>query len=117
MTDQRGYTDEHAKSGGETPSIECWPNQYADRDYKIVIAVPEYTSICPKTGLPDFAEIGITYVPDQLCVELKSLKYYFLAYRNMGIFFENVANKILDDLIDDDYTTGWRVYTNTNGAE
>jgi 7-cyano-7-deazaguanine reductase len=83
----------------KTPSIETWENQYPDRDYIISISIPEFTCICPKTGLPDFANIVIRYVPDERCVELKSLKYYELFYRDVGIFHENVVNKLLDDFL------------------
>ncbi|MFA6320484.1 MAG: preQ(1) synthase [Candidatus Omnitrophota bacterium] len=83
----------------KTPVIETWKNQYPDRDYVITIDIPEFTCICPKTGLPDFATIVIRYIPDILCVELKSLKYYTIFYRNIGIFNENVINKMLDDLV------------------
>ena len=93
------YTEHHAKSGlnADLPAIECWPNQFPG--YDITIAMPEFTSICPKTGLPDFGEIRITYVPDERCIELKSLKYYFIEFRNRGIFYEAVTNQILDDLV------------------
>jgi 7-cyano-7-deazaguanine reductase len=96
----RDYTEEHAKSGIATPlpSIECWENQYPGYDIEIVI--PEYTAICPKTGLPDFGTIYVNYVPDQLCLELKSLKEYINAYRNLGIFYENAVNRILKDLVE-----------------
>jgi 7-cyano-7-deazaguanine reductase len=96
----RNYTEEHAKSGIDTPlpSIECWENQFPD--YEIEIAIPEYTAICPKTGLPDFGTIYINYVPDQSCLELKSLKEYINAYRNLGIFYENAVNRILKDLVE-----------------
>ncbi len=96
MTD---YTEEHARSGTDAslPAIECWPNQYPD--YEITITSPEFTCICPKTGLPDFGTISIRYVPDKLCIELKSLKGYLLAYRDVGIFNENVVNRILRDLV------------------
>lgn len=83
----------------KTPAIEAWKNQYPDRDYCIKIDVPEFTCICPKTGLPDFANITIRYIPDRLCVELKSLKIYTIFYRDMGIFNEHVVNKILDDIV------------------
>ncbi|MDD5427654.1 MAG: preQ(1) synthase [Candidatus Omnitrophica bacterium] len=83
----------------KTPVVETWKNQYPDRDYVITIDIPEFTCICPKTGLPDFATITIRYIPGLLCVELKSLKYYTIFYRNVGIFNENVINKILDDLV------------------
>ena len=82
-----------------TPAIETWKNQYPDRDYEIRIDIPEFTCICPKTGLPDFANITVRYIPDELCLELKSLKYYEIFYRNVGIFHENVVNKFLDDLV------------------
>ena len=79
--------------------LETFPNPRADRDYEIAILCPEFTSVCPITGLPDFGEIRITYVPDQQCIELKSLKYYMLEFRNRGIFYEAVTNQILDDLV------------------
>ncbi len=95
-----GYTKTHARRGADTklPAIQCWDNQYK-RDYLIRISLPEFTSVCPKTGLPDFATITIEYIPNKLCLELKSLKYYLLEYRDMGIFMENTANKILDDVV------------------
>jgi 7-cyano-7-deazaguanine reductase len=99
VTTTTGYDENHAKSQGETPAIDVWPNQYRDRSYTIRITIPEFTSMCPKTGQPDFATITIVYEPDALCVELKSLKLYMQAYRNMGIFFENVANKILNEFV------------------
>jgi 7-cyano-7-deazaguanine reductase len=80
-------------------TLEAFPNPQPGRDYEIAIRCPEFTSVCPKTGLPDFGEIRITYVPDQLCIELKSLKYYLIGFRNKGIFYENVTNQILDDLV------------------
>ncbi|MEI6246040.1 MAG: preQ(1) synthase [Acidobacteriota bacterium] len=80
-------------------TLETFPNPRPERDFSIEIRCPEFTSMCPKTGLPDFGEIIITYVPDQTCIELKSLKYYMLAYRNQGIFYEAATNKILDDLV------------------
>jgi 7-cyano-7-deazaguanine reductase len=95
----RSYTEEHAKSGIDVPlpPIECWENQYPG--YEIEIVIPEYTAICPKTGLPDFGTLFISYVPDELCLELKSLKEYINAYRNIGIFYENAVNRILRDLV------------------
>ena len=81
------------------PVLETFPNPRPDRDYEIAIACPEFTSLCPKTGLPDFGEIRITYVPDALCLELKALKYYIIGFRNRGIFYEHVTNEILDDLV------------------
>jgi len=79
--------------------IEIFPNPAPDRDYEIGIAAPEFTSVCPMTGLPDFGEIRITYVPEAHCLELKALKYYLLEYRNRGIFYEAATNQILDDLV------------------
>ena len=79
--------------------IDTFPNPRSERNYEIAIHCPEFTSICPKTGLPDFGEIRITYVPNQLCVELKALKYYLIEYRNLGIFYEAATNQILDDLV------------------
>jgi 7-cyano-7-deazaguanine reductase len=80
-------------------SLETFPNPRPERDYEIAINCPEFTSVCPKTGLPDFGEIRITYVPDRHCIELKSLKYYMIGFRNRGIFYEHVTNEILDDLV------------------
>jgi len=80
------------------PKIDIWKNLYPDKDYVVKIEIPEFTSICPHTGLPDFATIVVRYIPDKLCVELKSLKYYTIAYRDIGIYNENVVNKMLDDL-------------------
>jgi 7-cyano-7-deazaguanine reductase len=95
---KRQYTPQHAASGVSIalPQIETWENNY--RGYEITITIPEYTSICPRTHLPDFGTITIHYLPEKLCVELKSLKYYILAYRNLGIFYENAVNRILDDV-------------------
>jgi 7-cyano-7-deazaguanine reductase len=79
--------------------LETFPNPSPARDYEIAIRCPEFSSVCPKTGLPDFGEIRITYVPDELCLELKALKYYMVDFRNRGIFYEAVTNQILDDLV------------------
>ncbi len=79
--------------------LETFDNQYPDRDYLITHVQPEFTSVCPKTGNPDFGKITIEYIPDKKCVELKSLKYYFNSFRNDGIFYESVVNFILDDLV------------------
>lgn len=79
--------------------LETFENQYPDREYTITHVNPEFTSVCPKTGLPDFATITVNYIPDKLCVELKSLKYYYLEFRNKGIFFEESTNQMLDDLV------------------
>ena len=94
-----GYTNEHAAAGvrASLTSIECWPNQYPG--YVITIDDPEFTSMCPKTGLPDFGTISLRYMPLKTCVELKSLKYYMNAYRSLGIFQENVVNRILQDIV------------------
>jgi len=83
----------------KTPAVDTWKNQYPERDYVVQIDIPEFTCICPKTGLPDFATIVIRYVPDRQCVELKSLKYYTIFYRDVGIFNEHVVNRMLDDLV------------------
>ena len=93
------YTDQHAKAGIDTPlpKLECFKNQF--RNYEITISIPEYTSICPRSGLPDFGTITIHYIPNQWCVELKSFKMYILAYRNVGIFYENAVNRILRDFV------------------
>jgi 7-cyano-7-deazaguanine reductase len=80
-------------------ALETFPNPTPGRDYQIAIRCPEFTSVCPMTGLPDFGEIRIAYVPDQRCLELKSLKYYLLDFRNKGIFYEAATNQILDDLV------------------
>lgn len=81
------------------PPLETFPNPRPGRDFEIAIACPEFTSMCPKTGLPDFGTITIRYVPDAACLELKALKYYLLAFRNEGIFYEAATNRILDDLV------------------
>jgi 7-cyano-7-deazaguanine reductase len=96
---KRSYTDEHAASGvdAKLPEIETWANQYPG--YEIEIEAPEFTSVCPKTGLPDFGRILLRYTPDKLCLELKSYKMYLLEYRNLGIFNENVVNRVLRDVV------------------
>ena len=80
-------------------ALETFPNPSPSRDYEIEIRCPEFTSVCPKTGLPDFGEIIITYVPDELCLELKALKLYLIEFRNKGMFYEAVTNLILDELV------------------
>ena len=80
-------------------TLETFPNPRPERDYEITIRCPEFTSVCPKTGLPDFGEIRISYIPDEQCIELKALKYYLIGFRNRGIFYEHVTNEILDDLV------------------
>ncbi len=93
------YTEKEARAGLKEKllPIETFTNQFSD--YEIKIEVPEFTSVCPKTGLPDFGVLEILYVPDKLCLELKSLKMYLLGYRNLGIFYENAVNRILDDIV------------------
>jgi 7-cyano-7-deazaguanine reductase len=98
------YTAEHASAGlhHDFPGIETWPNQFpasGQSGYEIVVEDPEFTSVCPKTGLPDFGNIVIRYQPRRLCLELKSLKEYLQAYRNLGIFQENVVNQVLADVV------------------
>lgn len=92
------YTEKEAKAGLDVklPAIETFPNQFPD--YEITIEMPEFTSVCPKTGLPDFGTLILRYVPKDFCLELKSLKMYILAYRNLGIFYENAVNRILEDI-------------------
>ncbi len=93
------YTDEHASAGvnAPLPEIETWPNQYPG--YQIEIEMPEFTSVCPKTGLPDHGVVTLIYKPLRRCLELKSLKMYMLAYRNLGIFQENAVNRFLADVV------------------
>jgi 7-cyano-7-deazaguanine reductase len=83
----------------KTPPIETFRNVYSDRDFEIRMQTDEFTCVCPKTGLPDFAELNLTYVPDELCIELKSFKEYLMAYRQKGIFHENVVNRVVDDIV------------------
>jgi len=93
------YTAAHARAGinAKLPTLDTWPNQFPG--YEITIRFPEYTSVCPKTGLPDYGAITIEYQPDKLCLELKALKMYLLAYRNLGIFYENAVNRMLRDIV------------------
>ena len=100
MTTQRtGYTDDHAQSGldFDFPSIDTWQNQF--KAYEILVDDPEFTSVCPKTSLPDFGRLTIRYMPRESCMELKSLKEYLFCYRNLGIFQENIVNQVLDDVV------------------
>src|SRR5260370_8482733 len=94
------YTAEHARAGvhARLPRLETWPNQFPG--YTITTRFPEYTSVCPKTGLPDYGTITIQYQPKKLCLELKALKMYLLAYRSLGIFYENAVNRILRDILE-----------------
>jgi len=98
MPRKKEYPDDLSLAGLDAPlpGIETWPNQF--RRTEITMVIPEYTSICPKTHLPDFGTVTIKYLPDRTCIELKSLKYYLLGYRNLGIFYENAINRILKDL-------------------
>lgn len=93
------YGEKEARAGldARLPEIHTFPNQFPD--YEITIEVPEYTSVCPKTGLPDFGKLTIWYIPNKKVIELKSLKMYILAYRNLGIFYENAVNRILEDIV------------------
>jgi len=96
---KRQYTEQHARSGvnARLPEIETWENQYPG--YEIEIVLPEFTSVCPKTGLPDHGKLTLRYEPGQRCLELKSLKMYMLAYRDLGIFQENAVNRFLRDVV------------------
>jgi 7-cyano-7-deazaguanine reductase len=96
---KRVYTDEHARAGldAKLPELETFPNQFPG--YTIEISMPEFTSVCPRTGLPDHGTLTLIYEPDKRCVELKSLKMYMLAYRNLGIFQENAVNRFLRDVV------------------
>ena len=95
----QAYGEKEAKAGlkKRLPGLETFPNQFAD--YEIEIEIPEFTSVCPKTGLPDFGLITIRYSPGDSCLELKSLKEYIIGYRNLGIFYENAVNRILEDIV------------------
>jgi 7-cyano-7-deazaguanine reductase len=99
MPKQSRYTQEHAQAGlnAKFPEIETWTNQFPG--YEIVIDDPEFTSVCPKTGLPDFGVITIRYMPEKRCLELKSYKEYLQSYRNLGIFQENIVNQVLEDVV------------------
>lgn len=94
MTTARAFSDPPSRD-----QLETFANQFPGRDYLIEIVCPEFTSVCPKTGQPDFGTLTFRYIPEQRCVELKSLKVYLQAFRNEGIFYENVTNRILDDLV------------------
>lgn len=102
MTPASLYQDNQAQENKaliENASIETFENTHPQRDYVISFEVPEFTSVCPKTGLPDFGTILVDYVADKTCIELKSFKYYILGFRNRGAFYENVVNTILDDIV------------------
>jgi 7-cyano-7-deazaguanine reductase len=104
------YTAEHARAGidARMPELETWPNHFPG--YEIMIRFPEYTSVCPKTGLPDFGTLTIHYEPRKLCLELKALKLYLLAYRKLGIFYENAVNCILRDVVAATHPSWCRVH-------
>ena len=93
------YTERHAQAGARArmPALECWPNQHPG--YEVIIEIPEFTSVCPRTGLPDFGTLRIRYGPKKWCVELKSLKLYINGFRSVGIFQENAVNRILNDFV------------------
>jgi 7-cyano-7-deazaguanine reductase len=93
------YTADHARAGihAKLPKLDVWPNQFPG--YRISVRVPEYSSVCPKTGMPDYGVIHIDYEPRKSCLELKALKLYLLGYRNLGIFYENAVNRILKDIV------------------
>src|ERR1700677_3036242 len=99
MSSSPRYTDEHAAAGLDHnfPAIETWENQFPG--YEILVDDPEFTSIRPKTGLPDFGVLTVRYMPRRLCLELKSLKEYLFTYRNLGIFQENIVNQVLEDVV------------------
>ncbi len=94
------YTAEHARAGihAKLPRLDTWPNQFPG--YVITTRFQEYTSVCPKTGLPDSGTLTIQYCPRKLCLELKALKMYLLGFRNLGIFYENAVNRILRDIVE-----------------
>ena len=98
---KRSYTEAHARAGVKDalPAIECWENQFPG--YEIELSYPEFSSICPKTGLPDVGTIDIRYMPGKWCLETKSLKLFFVAFRNLGIFTENVVNRVLAQVVKD----------------
>ncbi len=99
MRKRKAYTDEHAGAGlnHDFPEIETWSNQFPR--YEILVDDPEFTSVCPKTGLPDFGQLTIRYMPNKQCLELKSLKEYLQSYRDLGIFQENIVNRVLEDVV------------------
>lgn len=96
---ERNYTQDHARAGVDAPlpEIECWENQHPGYDIELIF--PEFTSVCPKTGFPDFGKLTIRYRPDRWCLETKSLKTYLTVYRNLGIFTENIVNRVLADVV------------------
>ena len=100
MSKKSSYEDLQNKIRAlRAPEMEAWVNKYPDKDYMINLETSEFTCVCPKAGLPDFATIKLEYVPDKLCVELKSFKMYLLFYRDVGIFHEHAVNKILEDFV------------------
>lgn len=100
MTKKSSYEDLQQNIRAlKTPEIEVWSNKYSDREYSIHLNTDECTCICPKTGLPDFVTLNITYSPTKTCIELKSFKLYLVSYRNVGIFHEHLVNRIMDDIV------------------
>ena len=97
MSNRKSKIENQKSPGGGL--VETFPNRNPERDYEIKIVAPEFTAVCPRTGQPDFATLTLTYVPDKLCLELKSLKLYLQSYRNRGVFHEHVSNEILNDLV------------------
>ena len=91
------------------PALEIFPNQFPNREYEVEITCPEFTAVCPKTGQPDFATIDLEYIPDETCIELKSLKLYYYSFRNEGIFYEGVVNRLLDELVESCHPRWMRV--------
>lgn len=100
LTQLGSNTTKYTYDGPCSAILETFPNNRSDRDYKITLEFPEFTSLCPKTGQPDFAHISINYIADELCVESKSLKLYFFAFRKEGAFMETITNKILSDFVE-----------------
>ena len=98
MPPKKPVSASRTKPPGRIPLVETFPNPEPRREYVVEFEVPEFTSVCPKTGLPDFGTITVTYSPARLCLEMKSLKIYFFSYRNRGVFYEAAVNRILDDL-------------------
>jgi 7-cyano-7-deazaguanine reductase len=98
MSNRKSKIENRGKKSPAGP-VETFPNRHPERDYEIKIVAPEFTAVCPRTGQPDFATLALTYVPDRLCLELRSLKLYLQSYRNRGIFHEHVTNEILNDLV------------------
>lgn len=112
MIDTSDYLQSISAEKAVYPPIEIWGNLNPHRDYTITVKVEEFTSVCPKTGLPDFGVITIEYIPNAVCIELKAFKYYMLSYRNVGMFYENITNKIAEDIITAANPRWLRVHSN-----